>query len=323
MSGTDSPSIYALSKMPTSVKNQIRKTLEDIFPIWQSIEALDWKRVVRPSGVGTFSINIESYCGIQSWVAFRKLINGKESCTKLAEIIHSDEPRLLGYVSHSGSSMLIQDVFGLITCWSRAIKTYLESGLSINDSIERVINEVDSILETNNATQEIVVLLSGLQLPDDVDQITFTQNVIIRKLSNEEISEYGSNDISSDNHYDIISRFVTTAIVITKQTKISLNVHYSEPKFDLSDMQKIQDLIDTVLFAIHILKSGRTGVVASFTKYYPIVLPNMNGLSSSPLVVMPFASMVLDRSEISELIGIYNKLIENERDEINISVGRL
>jgi hypothetical protein len=61
-----------VSGLSEIVQQQIRVTLMELLPLWQSESPADWKRVLRPTGEGSFSINVEPYRGTHSWISFRK-----------------------------------------------------------------------------------------------------------------------------------------------------------------------------------------------------------------------------------------------------------
>jgi Apea-like HEPN len=232
---------------------------------------------------------------------------------------------LLGYASHSGGSQLIQDVFSLISSLCEAVFCYTEmlDSSTTEVAINRVLSEIDQILRTGHATQEILTPLSGLKLPEQIDQIDLGNNVLLRRLSADEISKIGSNDISSESRHNISSRFVTTALVIKREVKFLLSERNEELALDGAFNQEFQDQIDAFLHALHILKSGRVGIIASFLTFYPTVLPNMTGLSFTPLIVNPFTFMELTLEEVELFISLHKKIILNRRDEVRIAAARL
>ena len=219
----------------------------------------------------------------------RNKLIGSETLESLDKIVHEQQPALLGYVSHAGGSLVIQDVFALSSSLCRAVIKHIEMSLSVEDAINRVISDLDLLLTTGSATREVLTALSGLRIPTEVERIQFEDDLFIRRLTVDEISDLGSNDISSEGRYELTSRFVTTALVSISPTPITISVVSPEFIPDFATFQNFQNQIETVLCALHILKSGRVGVVASFTTIRPNILPNMGGQTSSPLVVNPFS----------------------------------
>jgi hypothetical protein len=306
------------------VKKQIEITLLEVFPLWQLEPPIDWKRVVRVTEKVHFSISIEPYQGTATWINLHKKIDGLKSLCFLDELIHIHQPALLGYVSHSGGFHKIQETISLVSFWCRAMQNYINSHLSTENAIKRIIAELDHILRTNYVTQEILTPLSGLELPLDIEPIILRENIVLRRLTLEEISNLASNDILSQSRYDISDRSITTALVITRQVRLQLSVQIVKQKLDVTLFyQEIQDQIDDVLYSLHVLKSGRVGVLASFMTLHPTLLPSMSGYSSAPLVFNPYESMQLNEEEISSFISLCHKIIENKRNDVRIAITRL
>lgn len=305
------------------VKQQLEATLKLLAPQWQAEPAADWKRVTRPTGGGSFSISIEPYQGVKSWISFRKKVVGTEAIASLEKLIREKQPELLGYVIHSSGSQLIQDCFALCSSLCRAAVLKVDASCSLENAIANVISELDLLLVTGSAEREILTALSGLKLPDGIDRIELGDELYIRRLTIDEIADLGSNDISSESRFDLTSRFVTTALISKSATPIKLSVNFEDFKPDFSALQFHQDQINDVLSSLHILKSGRVGVVASFTTIRPTILPNMSGHSSAPLVVNPFSFMELDSLEAETFTKLYKALVSSRRDELRISAARL
>lgn len=305
------------------VRVEALSALTELVPLWLSENSLDLKRVVRPQGGGQFSINIEAYHGVQTWISFRKKLEGRESLQRIESTIREHQPELLGYIRSPSHSWLIQDALGLVICWCQAAAQYVKNGASVDASISRVLRELDAMLSSRRAIHELITPLTGLNLPEDLDSLSLGDRVVLRKLTPEELSDLGSNDVSSTNHHDILSLSVSTALVVTHDVELSLTTQYPETPPDVMFQQKLQEQLDSVLCSLHLLKEGRVGVVASFTTLKPSVLPNMGGYSTSPLVRHPFASMQLSREDIEPLIAVYGKLATNHRDEVRIGAARL
>lgn len=305
------------------VRQQIEVTLAELVLLWQSEAPVDWKRVVRPTGEGRFSINVEPYCGFKSSINFRNKIVERESLALLDKVIRANQPALLGYVSYPGGGEVIQDVVGLSTSLCHAALRYMDTQISAEDAIKRVITELDQILITSYVTHESLIPLSGLKLPEGIKPISLGSNICLRSLTAEEISDIGSNDISSESKHSIVSRPVTTALVITREVRFTLSERYEEQISDFTFLQENQDYIDPFLCSLHILKTGRVGVVASFTTLRPNILPSMRGHSWAPLVVTPFGSMELTCEEIEVFVDLHQKITSNQRNEVRIAATRL
>jgi hypothetical protein len=219
--------------------------------------------------------------------------------------------------------MMIQDAFALTATFCQAALRYFEKLEAIDLSIDLVLSELEYLIASGTATEVILTALSGLKLPDEIDEVNLASGLCIRRLTENELSEIGSNDVSSESRYDITSKFVTTALVSTRQVSLALSEAPRDFTPDFSHLQEQQDNVNAVLSALHLLKSGRVGVVASFTTMHPTILPNMSGSSSAPLVVNPFAFMELNVVEVEKLRTIYKSLVRNERDEVKIAAARL
>lgn len=305
------------------VKQRLSATLLKMVPEWLAEPAADWKRVARPTGVGSFSINIEPYQGVQSWISFRKKHVGTADLDLLDKLLREQQPELLGYVCHDGGSQLIQDCFALCSCLSREAAQRIPAYPSIDAAVFSVVSDLERVLTTRNAEREVLTVLTGLKLPEEVERIDLDNGLYIRLLTTDEIADLGSNDISSESRYDLTSRFVTAAVVSEQPITIWLTQTHQNFAPDFSSAQIHQEQVGHILGALHIVKSGRVGVLASFTKIRPAILPNMSGHGSVPLIVNPFSFMELTREDVERFVSLYKALAKTQRDELNIAAARL
>lgn len=305
------------------VKQCLTATLSNMVPEWLAEPAVDWKRVPRPTGVGSFSINIEPYQGVQSWISFRKKCLGTADLDLLDKLLREQQPELLGYVCHDSGSQLIEDCFALCSCLSREAAQRIPEYSSIDAAVSSVVSDLEGVLTTRSGEREILTVLTGLKFPEGVDRIDLDNGLYIRLLTAHEIADLGSNDISSESRFDLTSRFVTAAVISQKPTSIWLTQSYENFAPDFSGAQRHQEHIGHILGALHILKSGRVGVLASFTKIRPTILPNMSGHSSAPLVINPFSFMELTQEDVDRFVILYKALAVTQRDELNIAAARL
>jgi hypothetical protein len=311
------------SGLEPDVRQRLIATLSKMVPEWLAEPTADWKRVPRPTGLGSFSINIEPYQGVQSWFSFRKKHVGTSELESLDRLLRERQPELLGYVIHDGGSQFIQDCFALCSCLSQEAVRRIPETVSTDAAILSVISDLDSLLTTGNAEREVLTLLTGLKLPEGVERIPLDNGLYIRLLTADEIAELGSNDISSESRYNLASRFVTAAVISKVPISIWLSPNYENSVPDFSSHQVHQEQINNILGALHILKSGRVGVLASFTTILPTILPNMSGHSSAPLVVNPFSFMELTQEDVDRFVTLYAALAGTRRDELNIAAARL
>jgi hypothetical protein len=302
----------ATSVLAPVVKQGLLATLSKMLPAWLAEPAADWKRVPRPTGVGSFSINVEPYQGVQSWISFRRKCVGTVDLDFLEKLLREQQPELLGYVCHDGGSQRIQDCFALCSCLLREATQRLPEYKSVDSAISSVVTDLEKILTTRSAEKETLTLLTGLKLPEGVERIDLHDRLHIRLLTGDEIAEL-----------DLTSRFVTVAVVFKKQISIHLTQTYNNFSPDLSDVQNHHDVIGHILGALHIVKSGRVGILASFDKISPAILPNMSGHSSAPLVVNPFSFMELTQEEVGRFVNLFKALSATQRDELSIAAARL
>lgn len=299
------------------------KLLQELVPMWLAEEALDWKRVVSPQGAGSFAVNIEPYSGPRTWIAFRDKLEGHDSLKQLELAIQQHQPELLGYVALPGHVLKIPDAASLAACWCQGAKKYTEQQVSINESIERILNDLHGVLVSRRLIQQVRSPLGGLILPEGVERIDLTNSVLIRKLSVEEISDLGSHDITFGRNHDIVSNPVSTAVFINKEVDLQLTTHCTESSLQADYQQRTQEQLGVLLSALHILKDGCVGVIASFFDIGPLVLPNLAGHSSAPLVRRPFVSMQMTNADIQRLLDVHARLVANQRDEVRIASARL
>lgn len=311
------------SGLAPDVRQRLITTLAKMVPEWLAEPVADWKRVPRPTGVGSFSINIEPYQGVQSWISFRKKYVGAGELESLDKLLREQQPELLGYVIHDGGSQFIQDCFALCSCLSREAARRISETVPTDAAILSVVSDLDNLLTTRSAEREVLTLLTGLKLPEGVERISLDNGLYIRLLTADEIAELGSNDISSESRYDLTSRFVTAAVISETPISLWLSPQHENSAPDFSSHQAHQEQISNILGALHVLKSGRVGVLASFTTIRPTILPNMSGHSSAPLVVNPFSFMELTQEDVDRFVTLYAALAETRRNELNIAAARL
>ena len=305
------------------VKDSLLETLSNMVPKWLAEPAADWKRVPRPTGVGSFSINVEAYQGVQSWISFRRKHVGTAGLDLLEKLLRDQQPELLGYVCHNSGRQLIQDCFALCSCLSMEAALRIPEHSSIEAAISSVVSDLERILTTRSGEREILTVLNGLKLPEGVERIDLDNGLYIRLLTANEIADLGSNDITSESRYDLTSRFVTAGVISERPILVWLTKTHEDFVPDYSDDENSQEQIGRILSALHIVKSGRVGVLASFTKIRPAILPNMSGHSSAPLVVNPFSFMELTEEDVARFVSIYKALAVTQRNELNIAAARL
>lgn len=311
------------SGLEPDVRQRLIVTLSKMLPEWVAEPAADLKRVPRPTSVNSYSTNIEPYQGRQSWISFQQKHLGAGELESLEELLRERQPELLGYVSHDVSSRLIEDCFALCACLLQEATRRISETVSTDEAVLSVVSDLDNFLTTRIAKREVLTLLTGLKLPAGVEKISLDNGLYIRLLTADEIAEHGSHDILSGSRYDLMFNSVNAAVISEAPISISLSPNPDNSVHDLSSHQAHQERINNILGALHILKSGRVGVLASFTTIRPSILPNMSGYSSAPLVVNPFSLMELTQEDVDRFVTLYTALAEPRLDKLNIAAARL
>ena len=298
------PSASQSKGLTEIVRQQLEAILVELVSFWQLEPLADLRRVVRPTG-----INIERYRGAEAWSNLRKKLDGRQSLNLLDEAIRANQPALLGRVSYPNAFFGIQNVPQLTLSLCGAALRYMNTHLSTEDAIKRVLTELDQILVTSRATQEILTLFSGLTLPKGIDPIALEENVSLRRLTADEITELGSNDVG-DMHNIISSLYVTTALAITNEVPLILSEQCVAPP-NIIFNNKPRDQLATFLSALYIFKTGGVGVVTNLITLRPTILPGMSVLSYRPSVVNHNKYMELTHDEIEKFVTLYKKIISN------------
>jgi hypothetical protein len=180
------------SGLEPTVRQRLIATLSKMLPEWVAEPTVDLKRVPRPTGVNSFSINIEPYHGIQSWINFRQKHVGASELESLDKLLRERQPELLGYVIHDGGRQFIQDCFALCYCllWEAARR--ICETVSIDAAVLTVVSDLDNLLTSGKAEREVLTLLTGLKLPEGVEKISLDNGLYIRLLTADEIAELGA-----------------------------------------------------------------------------------------------------------------------------------
>lgn len=308
------------------VKDRLADTLAKLVPQWQAEPAANWKRVTRPSGIDSYSITIEPYQGWRSLMSFSQKVAGIEIIQSLERLIYEQQRELLGYVitDHSDGSRKIQDCFSLCMILLKEIVRRIGSSSSLEGAIFSVISDIDNLLITETAEYHFFTALKGLKLPDQVDRIDLDGGLYLQALTNEEIAELISYDIDSGHQYDFSPLSVTTALIFKRPGLIKLSVDKKGQALASASHDIYLEQINSVLEALHIFKSGCVARVVSSITVHPTILPNMNGNSSSPLVVNPcFRDIKLNQEDTKNFVKLYKAFVATQRNEVKIAAARL
>ena len=297
--------------------------VREMLPLWIAEPTLDLKRVIRPAGPGSFGINVESYRGVRTWISFQRKLNTLECLRNLEEVIRQSQPELLGYVSVPGRFQQVGDVASICTHWCRTVADRMSDTTTADAELDLLMTELNGAIATRLLTQEVRTPLTGLKLPEGIHEIALTPSMRIREMSDDEVSELGSGDVTSLHRPDIVSNPVSVALVLTENVPFTLHTEHSAQSIASPFQQEAQEQLSAVLSALHILKQGRVGVAGSYFSINPAILPNLGGHSTHPFVQHPFASMELTHPELNEFLAIHAHLQANVRDEVRIAAGRL
>jgi hypothetical protein len=308
------------------VNEQFRKALNEALDVLDATERGDFQRVIRPTGNGSASIVVEPYFGAHTAIAFRRALENRDSLRTLDELIQLDNSELLGSVATELGSLPIQDVVSLTTILSLAAFAYRASGSSKQSAISRVLDELAALLATRSALLEEFVLVAGLSLPDEIEEVQLDEGLLLRRLTLEEVAKFSSDDISLGTHRgDCFSAGIKTALVVTRPIAIAIgervdNAFFLQPVV----IPNVQLSVEAVMLALHVAASGRASVFASYSTLLPAVLPGMTGRSSWPIATHLFPAMNLLLGDVERFKHLFKKLrAANVRPELRVAAARL
>lgn len=304
--------------LPEPIRSAASACILDLYPKWISQTLIDQRRTVRPQSDGSSTINIECYRGASTIGSFHAIAKQSNCICKLADAISEYEPRLLGYMSMPGSSSKME-VERLIIGWLKFIETH-HSKSDLQVAITETLNNFSTIFYSQRIPARIVTTLSGLSLPDETNAIQLEENLILRKLTTEELIELSSHDILSPSIHDHIAHGITTCI----EKLIEIPVRFGSdsnplPRQDVDMQEEILNL----LVSLHILKPGSADVFLTL-KYMDIAAIDPGGSEFSyPIYRNPSASFDFNASDLEEFLSLYKATRECTRSEVIIAAGRL
>lgn len=305
------------------VKKQLEIVLTELIPLWLSEPTADLKKVVTLTGFGSFSVQTTTYRGTSSIISFNKKVEQIKSVRILDSVLKENQPEMLLNIMPRMSSVPQKtDNLVLFLCIYSA--QIMESQFPIDKAIQQIISELSELLTTRKATYEVMATLRGLKLPEDIDSISLDEDIILRKLTAHEITEFSSKDILHDDNRNSDYDFVNTAICCQSVIPVSfIEFNQFPSNMDFSFHQKSQERIDKVLKTFHVLKIGKVAISNIFTCLLPSVLPGMAKQRSYPLVTNPFTFMELSHDDIEEFVTLYQKISLNNLESVQIATSRL
>jgi Apea-like HEPN len=300
-----------------------RKSLLQLFPIWISVPKNDFRRVTRPSGPGTYSIAIEPYRGSMTVIAFHGLLLHAPAFQMLKDAITDFQPELSHHLVIPGRAIPLKDSSMLICMWCKALETDPQLASGLESAIDRLLALLAETLSNKKLTHRITTSVSGLRLPPTNPAISLGQGVTLRVLSDDELVNFGAQDITFGKEQDLMANSVSACIEFESTFSFSLEPTLPQTLLASDTVRETINQTVSILQALHILKAGRVGIFLTRTEISPQILPQLNGGSSWPSNRYAFASMDLYEEEISTFLAIETGLREASRDELRIAADRL
>ena len=304
--------------LPEPIRLAASACIFDLYPKWMAQSLIDQRRTVRPRGKDSSTIATEFYRGISTVGNFHAVVNKSDYIYHLADAIRMNEPKLIGHMAIPGSSSEIQ-VERLVIGWLRFIEAH-HSKKDLEAAIRETLDNFSSILYSERIPLRIITTLSGLSLPDDINEIQLEKNLILRKLREEELIELSSNDILGSSLHSHIDNRITTCI--EKLTEMPVRFSSDPTPLPHQDLDMHEEVLG-LLIALHILKPGSADVflTSPFTDGAALDL----GISgySHPLYRLPRASFEFGVLDLEEFHSIYTAVHECTRNDVIIAAGRL
>lgn len=310
------------SSLSKELRAVISKVLIEAVPQWAKVIPVDLKKVVSPKGEGLSSISIKSYKGTRSWIGFGKDLEHIIAAENLSAIISKFYPELLGYVIHPGGAANM-DTVSLVSCWCRVVEKHVADGLSLESGIDKLLFELDSVLDSESVRASVLSPLVGLRLPPEFSEVELDSGISLRRLSVEELTELASSDALFETGANYTSEFVGSAVEIIRNAPFKLAPIYHLENNYGHFMSDLQEDLNYVIQSLHLVKSGNVAVIESHFNISPSVLPHMSGYSSAALSVHPFAQMELVQDDIDTLVESYQLLRSAESNSVSIACARL
>lgn len=306
------------------VENVLRASLQQFYPEWIKLqsEPLDQRRVLTPERVGAYRISIEPYHGMNSSVRDMALIPSNQSVQELKSAIVQFQPALLGYLSTQGQSIYIGDISKHFVCWCQYIDQKLKESLLLEDAISNLISDLSNLISTSEMTREIFAPVDNLLLSEDCDQIEVDSNLILKKLTMEELQELVSEDIMFSNGRSQFFQSAATVIICKRKDKFILNEPEKQSPPLLHD-SGMYDPIEGLISCLHILKPGKVSIIECQHRFYPLVLPFQKFSIGSFRPNFTGLSFQLNKAEAETLRQVYLAYNSIEWAALRIAIKRL
>ena len=305
------------------VEKAAAKALLELMPIWLGLPLTDYRRVFRPTGPGAHSIAIEPYRGSSTWIDFDKYLRSSGALDGLRHAIADFQPELAGHLVLPGRSMHLTDTTALFSAWCHALARDQPKADNLAPLVHRLLCDFSVLLDCRVLKHRVSTSISGLRLPSQQFSLALPDNAVLRSMSDDELSELSSHDITFGRDKDVLSYSVSSCLVYESESPFRLEPTPAQELLTSTvDVEAHQYTVD-VLRALHVLKAGRAGIFLATSELTPSLLPFLNGFSSFPLYRPPFASLELTPEDVVPFIEILRSLRAGIRDEVRIAVDRL
>ena len=300
-----------------------RNALLELYPKHASLQPRDYRRVLRPTGPGSHSISIEPYRGSSTWIAFIRLLESSSVVDELKASIADFQPELSYHLVLPGRAMHLGDSTSLLSSWCSVLDLDPNTQVSLPDAIEALLGDLGKLLDTKRLTHRATTCLAGVKLDGMGVSISIGEGVTLRQLSDAELVELGSQDITFGQPHDLLSHSVSCCIEFQSSCHFSLEPTSPQTLVVSEVVQEASNRTANVLRALHVLKPGRAGIFLTQTEFTPKLLPFLGGGSSWPLNRPTFASLELLDSEVTLFLKIESALLAATRQELRIAADRL
>lgn len=304
----------------------LKACLAKALSIYRSEPLVDQRRVTRPSGGNTHSINIEPYRGSYTSIAISKKLEQEPLLDELDQFLKDHDPALLGYVfsPQLRQRRHIRFTSSLITHLAWSASRLIDQGLVESDAIEATIRSIEDLRSSRKAILEVFSPLRGLSLPDALDSVDLGRNVVIRRLTENEIVDLTSEDILlRQGPFEPFEPLVSCALVVTTEVEFDLREGPIDDPIVDPAQDTCRELADAFLLALHALKAGQTSVAFTTERLLPTVLPGMEGGRSWPFRQHRFERLELSEADVARLPAVFLAIVDHPRAEFKVALARL
>jgi hypothetical protein len=300
-----------------------RGSLREIFSIWLSVDPVDLRRVLRPTGPGSHSISIEAYRGSRTWMQFDRQLESSEHYKELSRAITAYQPELGYNLVLPGRAISLSNPASLVSTWCRFLEERTPDGSAADQNIEMLLAALATALGSRTLTESAVTVFAGVQLPSTDTVIELAPSARLRSLSEQELIDIGSEDVTFGHGHGLLMHSVSSCFEVNRSCAFSLEPKHPDALLAPQEIQVNGVSASSVLRALHVLKGGRAGAFLVKTEWQPKVLPYLEGGSSWPLQRPNFAGLTLEGGEVAAFITLERELRESQRDELRIAADRL